>query len=131
MSASPADRFKEWLDDNVDTTGFSVTRGAWVESSAVSGKRFLAIVTSAGRSFDAGIVEYPVIRVIVSGIRDGRNVSGEVSKVEKLARDIIMAAVSDGTNACIAHIRPIGGISGPYFSEENRPIYELNLELVI
>lgn len=126
--ATPSDKFLEWLQSYVVTTGYSVSRGMWVESDANSGKKYIAAWINSGRAPDSGIVEFPQVRVIVAGRRNGRSL-GDTPEVETLAHDIIQAAIQNYSTDCIANVRPMGSIQGPYYTDADRPWYEFNLEL--
>lgn len=126
--STPAEKFLDWLQLHVTTTGYSMSRGMWVESEAASGKKYVAVWIQSGRSPVAGVVQYPQIRLIVTGTRDGRN-KGESPAVETFADGILNAAIDNHNSGCIANVMPIGSIQGPYYTEAGRPWYELNFEL--
>jgi len=127
--STPADKFLDWLQIYVDTSGYSMSRGMWVEPDANSGKKYVAVWIQSGRSPVAGVVQYPNIRLIITGTRDGRK-KGEAPAVEVFADGIINAAIEHHASGCIANVRPIGSIQGPYYTEAGRPWYELNFELL-
>ncbi|MCY1443789.1 hypothetical protein D9M71_602220 [compost metagenome] len=131
MSCTPSDKFLDWLQNysGIDLTGYTPSRGIWIESDATASKRYLGVFTLPGRSFLVGEVQFPQIRLIVTGTKDGRSIGGQVAEVEKMAHDIMSAALSVPGNNCIAAIRPLGGIQGPFFTDVNRPFYEQNFEL--
>lgn len=126
--STPAEKFMDWLQLYVDTAGYSMSRGMWIESSETSGKKYVAVWIQSGRSPDAGVVQYPQIRLIVSGTRDGR-AKGETSEIETFADGIINAAIDHHSSGCVANVRPMGSIQGPYYTEAGRPWYEINFEL--
>lgn len=129
MSYTPAELFLDWLTTYVTTTGYSVSRGMWLESDANSGKKYVAVWINGGRPPIAGVVQYPNIRVVVSGRRNGRAL-GDTSEVEQLAYDIMEAAITDHATGCIANIRPLGSIQGPYYTDADRPWYQVEFELI-
>lgn len=129
MSYTPAELFLDWLTTYVTTTGYNISRGMWLESDATSGKKYVAVWINSGRSPVAGVVQYPQIRVVVAGQRNGRAL-GETAEAETLAYGIIEAAISNHATGCIANVRPLGSIQGPYYTDAGRPFYELNLELI-
>jgi hypothetical protein len=130
MSSTPAERFITWLQTYADTTGYTLCRGMWVESDANSGKKYIAVFMSPGRSPVAGVVQYPLIDVIVTGTRNGRAVAGQVPAVEQFAYDIIEAAIENSWGECIAYIEPMGGIAGPKYTDADRPTYSMKFQLI-
>lgn len=130
MSSTPAERFITWLQTYADTTGYTFSRGMWVESDANSGKKYIAVFMSPGRSPVAGVVQYPLIDVIVTGTRNGRAVAGQVPEVEQFAYDIIEAAIENSWGECIAYIEPVGGIAGPKYTDADRPTYSMKFQLI-
>jgi hypothetical protein len=128
--STPAEKFLDWLQLYVNTAGYSISRGMWSESAANSGKKYVAIWINSGRAPMAGEVQYPQIRVIVSGTVGGRD-KGETPAVETFADGILNAAVNNHVSGCIANVRPSGSIQGPYYTDAGRPFYEINFELTI
>jgi hypothetical protein len=126
---TPTTLFLDWLQLYVDTAGYSMSRGMWVESSANSGKKYVAVWVNSGRSPVAGVVKYPQIRLIVAGTHGGRD-KGETPAVETFANGILEAAISNHSSGCIANVRPMGSIQGPYYTDAGRPWYEQNFELI-
>lgn len=129
MSVTPANAFVDWLQTYVTLTGYTLSRGMWVESSTNTGKRFVAVWIDGGRT--PNLVQYPQIRLVVAGIRDGRSVAGETPAVEQFAHDIMLSSLENFKTDCLALVRPLGAIMGPYYTAENRPWYELNFELIL
>ena len=126
---TPTNAFLAWLQTYAATTGYSVSRGMWVESSTTSDKKYVAIWAQSGRAPVAGFVQYPQIRLIVSGTHGGR-AKGETPAIEQYAHDIIEAALENSCTDDIANVVPMGGIQGPYYTAADRPFYELNFELI-
>lgn len=126
---TPADAFVAWLQSVVSTTGYSISRGMWTEPDSTSGKKYLAIWVESGRAPDSGFVQYPKIRLIVSGTHGGKT-KGETPGVEQFAHDIIEAALVNSCTDDIANVLPMGGIRGPFYTEADRPWYELNFQLI-
>lgn len=126
---TPADAFVAWLQSAVTTTGYSFSRGMWTEPDSTSGKKYLAIWVESGRAPDSGFVRYPKIRLIVSGTHGGKT-KGETPGVEQFAHDIIEAALVNSCTDDIANVLPMGGIRGPFYTEADRPWYELNFQLI-
>jgi hypothetical protein len=127
---TPTTLFLDWLQQYVDTSGYSMSRGMWVESSVNSGKKYVAVWINSGRAPVAGVVQYPQIRLIVAGTHGGRD-KGETPAVELFADGILNSAIENPFSGCVTNIRPIGSIQGPYYTEAGRPWYEMNFEMII
>jgi hypothetical protein len=98
----------------------------WEETNN-SGKKFVAVWSDAGRSPN-GDIQYPHIRVIVTGRANGRAL-GDVEPVELFTESLIDAAIANFSTSCMMQIRPVGSIMGPYYTETNRNWNEINFEL--
>lgn len=128
MSHTPINLFRDWLEAYVSTAGYTISRGMWEEAAAGSaGKKFVAVWSDAGRSPN-GEIQYPHIRVIVTGRANGRAL-GDVEPVELFAESLFDAAVAHFETSCMIQIRAIGSVMGPYYTETSRPWYEINFEL--
>ena len=126
MNHAPINLFRDWLETYVTTTGYSMSRGMWEETNN-STKKFVAVWSDAGRSPN-GEIQYPHIRVIVTGRANGRAL-GDVEPTEIFIESLFDAAIANFSTSCMMQIRPIGSIQGPYYTETNRPWLEINFEL--
>lgn len=126
MSHTPINLFRDWLEAYVSTAGYTISRGMWEETNN-SGKKFVAVWSDAGRSPN-GDIQYPHIRVIVTGRANGRAL-GDVEPVELFTESLIDAAIANFSTSCMMQIRPVGSIMGPYYTETNRNWNEINFEL--
>lgn len=126
MSHTPINLFRDWLEAYVSTAGYTISRGMWTETNN-STKKFVAIWSDAGRPQN-GDIQYPHIRVIVTGRANGKDL-GDVEPVELFAQSIIDAAIANFSTSCMMQIRPLGSIMGPYYTETNRNWNEINFEL--
>jgi hypothetical protein len=126
MSHTPINLFRDWLEAYVSTAGYTISRGMWEETNN-STKKFVAVWSDGGRSPN-GEIQYPHIRVIVTGRANGRAL-GDVEAVELFAESLIDAAVANFSTSCMMQIRPLGSIMGPYYAETNRNWNEINFEL--
>ncbi|MNJ41695.1 hypothetical protein D3C77_366270 [compost metagenome] len=127
MAHTPQNLFMDWLEQFVSLAGYTPSRGMWNETTATSQKKFVAIWSNAGRTPSVG-VQYPQIRVIVTGRANGRDL-GDTVPAELFAQSIIDAAIENYKTSCAINVRPLGSIMGPYYTESNRPWYEINFEL--
>lgn len=126
MSHTPINLFRDWLEAYVSTAGYTISRGMWEETNNAS-KKFVAVWSYGGRSPN-GEIQYPHIRVIVTGRANGR-ATGDVEPAELFAESLFDAAVENFSTSCMMQIRAIGSVMGPYYTETSRPWYEINFEL--
>lgn len=126
MSHTPINLFRDWLEAYVSTAGYTISRGMWEETNN-STKKFVAVWSDAGRTPN-GEIQYPHIRVIVTGRANGRAL-GDVEPVELFTESLVDAAIANFSTSCMMQIRPVGSIMGPYYTETNRNWQEINFEL--
>lgn len=126
MSHTPINLFRDWLEAYVSTAGYTISRGMWEETNN-STKKFVAVWSNPGRSPN-GDIQYPQIRVIVTGRANGRSL-GDTEASELFAESLFDAAIEHFSTSCLMNIRPLGSIHGPYYTETNRPWTEINFEL--
>lgn len=126
MSHTPINLFRDWLEAYVSTAGYTISRGMWEETNN-STKKFVAVWSNPGRSPN-GDIQYPQIRVIVTGRANGRAL-GDTEASELFAESLFDAAIEQFSTSCMMNIRPLGSIQGPYYTDTNRNWYEINFEL--
>lgn len=126
---SPIVLFLDWLEQYVSLAGYTPSRGMWVEADGDK-NRYVCIWVNAGRPPLMDLIQYPQIRLVIAGKRNGQS-SGDTVPVENFAHGIIQAALANSETSCIAMVKPLGSIMGPYYSEQGRPWYEVNFELTI
>lgn len=126
MSHTPINLFKDWLEAYVSTAGYKISRGMWEEANN-AGIKFVAVWSDNGRTPN-GEIQYPHIRVIVTGRANGRAL-GDTEPAELFAESLFDAAVANFSTSCMMQIRAIGSVMGPYYTETNRPWVEINFEL--
>lgn len=126
MTHTPINLFRDWLEAYVSTAGYTISRGIWEETNN-SAKKFVAIWSNAGRPSN-GEIQYPQIRVIITGRANGRAL-GDIEATELFAESLVDAAIANFSTSCMMQIRPIGSIQGPFYTETSRPWTEINFEL--
>jgi len=126
MSHTPINLFRDWLETYVSTAGYTISRGMWEEANNPT-KKFVAVWSDSGRTPN-GEIQYPHIRVIVTGRANGRAL-GDAEVAELFVESLFDAAIANFETSCMLQIRPIGSIMGPYYTETNRPWLEINFEL--
>ena len=128
MSHTPINLFRDWLEAYVSTAGYTISRGMWEEAGTGSAtKKFVAVWSDSGRSPN-GEIQYPHIRVIVTGRANGRAL-GDTESAELFIESLFDAAIANFSTSCMMQIRALGSIQGPYYTETNRPWLEINFEL--
>lgn len=126
MSHTPINLFRDWLEAYVSTSGYTISRGMWEEANNAS-KKFVAVWSDQGRTPN-GEIQYPHIRVIITGRANGRAL-GDTEAAELFAESLFDSAIEHFETSCMLQIRPIGSIMGPYYTETSRPWVEINFEL--
>lgn len=126
MSHTPINLFRDWLEAYVSASGYTFSRGMWEEANNPS-KKFVAVWSNPGRSPN-GEIQYPQIRVIVTGRANGRAL-GDTEPSELFIESLLDAAIEHFSTSCMVNIRPLGSIQGPYYTETNRPWTEINFEM--
>ena len=126
MSHTPINLFRDWLEAYVSTAGYTISRGMWEETNN-SAKKFVAVWSDSGRSPN-GEIQYPHIRVIVTGRANGRSL-GDTEPAELFTESLFDSAVANFSTSCMMQIRAVGSVMGPYYTETSRPWYEINFEL--
>jgi len=126
MSHTPINLFKDWLELYVSTAGYTISRGMWEEANNGT-KKFVAVWSDSGRTPN-GEIQYPHIRVIVTGRANGRAL-GDTEGAELFAESLFDAAIAHFETNCMMQIRPVGSVQGPYYTETSRPWVEINFEL--
>ena len=129
MSYTPMQLFIDWMTQYAITNDYTLTRGMWDETNTDMKKKYMSVWIDGGRSPYLEVT-YPTVRMIVTGVRNGR-ATGDVESVEVAAHGIIDAANENWKTDCIASIIPLGNIQGPYYTETNRAWYEVNFQLII
>lgn len=126
MSHTPINLFRDWLEAYVSTAGYTISRGMWEETNN-GAKKFVAVWSDSGRP-PSGEIQFPHIRVIVTGRANGRALA-DTEPAELFIESLFDAAVSNFSTSCMMQIRSLGSIMGPYYTETSRPWYEINFEL--
>ncbi|MBO5392249.1 MAG: hypothetical protein J6A65_10700, partial [Pseudomonas sp.] len=90
MSYTPMQLFIDWMTQYATTNGYTLSRGMWDEKNTDMKKKYMAVWIDGGRSPYLEVT-YPTVRMIVTGVRNGR-AAGDVESVEVAAHGIIDAA---------------------------------------
>jgi len=117
-----------WLKTNSGLTGTEARyfRGQVIDDSTTASARLVSVLANGG---SAGLELDPVnARVMVFGPRQPP--AGEMQAIENALKTLSKRLKTDYRTCGIAQIKVIGGIIGPGRTTENRPWYEINLQLL-
>lgn len=118
-----------WLKTNPGLTGTDALyfRGQYSDTAANTTRRLVSVQGVGG---DTGVLlDMQEVRVLVLGPQG--NPAGEMAAIETALQTMHQRLKTDYTACDIAQIAVIGGIIGPGRTTEDRPWYEINLQLTI
>lgn len=124
---TPIQAVQNWLeaDPNWSAYAFDLSRGIWRDSTTNRTHRIAQLMQNGGRSSIAD-VSYNVVSLILLGPQAGMT---DAPQLEIIAEGFRQRLFSDFKVCEVAQIRLLGGIVGPGYTAENRPWYELQLEV--
>lgn len=126
---NPITELITWLKTNPGLSGTDALyfRGQYNDTAANASRR---VVSVQGVGGDDGILlDMQEVRVLVLGPKG--NPAGEMVAIETALRTMAVRLKDDYRACGIAQIKVIGGIIGPGRTTEDRPWYEINLQLTI
>jgi len=118
-----------WLKTNPGLTAVDALyfRGQYSDTAANTTRRLVSVQGVGG---DTGVLlDMQEVRVLVLGPQG--NPAGEMAAIETALQTMQQRLKTDYTACDIAQIKVIGGIIGPGRTAEDRPWYEINLQLTI
>lgn len=118
-----------WLKTNPGLTGTDALyfRGQITETTENASRRLVSVQGAGG---DTGVLlDMQEARVLVFGLQG--NPAGEMAAIETALKTMQQRLKADYKTCGIAQIAVIGGIIGPGRTTEDRPWYEINLQLMI
>lgn len=118
------DEFIEWAQAVIGGT-YNPSRGIWVDSPQAAGL-FIAAYHQTGGPMPQVDVRRPRFRVILLGPRDGRQ---HTISVQNSAEALMQATLGDLLPCGAARVAAMEPV-GPGFTEENRPFFSLDFELI-
>lgn len=121
--------FCDWFAATPGSNAYMLARGRFDDSTELSGQR-VAVVQQMGGRAPQLTLEFPQVRLILMGVRDGRSVPGEVPAIETFAQAVFDRAWEVPRIDCLMQINRLGSIMGPYYTTEDRPWYSLNFEVI-
>lgn len=121
--------FQEWIVGLLAGQEFSEVVGTWIESNAEAGSRYCAVMAAGGPAATVQ-VRRPRFQVILLGKRG--NPPGETQAVLAGAETISDIVVNtSGPWPCgAANVQLVGELTGPGFTEENRPWVRLDFQVI-
>lgn len=114
-----------WLQTVIAGT-YTYSRGMWVDSPAAANLSIVAVMSTGGLPPDVDDRRQR-FRVIILGPRNGR---AQVVSIEQAINALALAALGDSTPCGAAAVRATGEVVGPGYTNEDRPWYSLDLEVV-
>ncbi|MNJ16345.1 hypothetical protein D3C77_106060 [compost metagenome] len=125
---TPINAIKAWLEADPlwASYQFSLARGFWRDSPTNATKRIAQIAMTGGAAPIAD-VSRNTASLILLGPQKG---TADAPAIEEIAEKIRQRLFTDYKACGVAQIRLVGGIIGPGYTAEDRPWYELNLEIL-
>ena len=125
---TPIDAVRAWLEADPAWVShqFSLARGFWRDSPTNAAKRIAQLASTGGRAPGASQT-YTLVSLILLGPQKGTT---DAPAIEQIAVNLRERLFTDYKTCDVAQIRLVGGIIGPGYTAEDRPWYELNLEVL-
>lgn len=125
----PVEALKEWLQDDPLWAGygFAFAQGQWVDTMASATQRICFLTTVPTRVSNEQELFYDSVRVTLLGPQKG---GAQMKAIRDIAYAIRQRLVDDWKNCDVARFRLQASPSGPFFTTEERPVMELNFELI-
>lgn len=126
---TPIDAVRTWLEADSNWAGyqFSLARGIWRDSPTNMAKRLASLSMSPGGRAPGASQTYTLVSLILLGPQEG---TADAPAIEQIAVNLRERLFTDYKTCDVAQIRLVGGIIGPGYTAEDRPWYELNLEVL-
>lgn len=127
--SNPITELITWLKTNpgLRETDATYFRGQYNDTAANADRRLVSVQGVGGG--DGVLLDMQEVRVLVLGPKG--NPAGEMAAIETALRTMTVRLKDDYRACGIAQIKVIGGIIGPGRTTEDRPWYEINLQLMI
>lgn len=125
----PVEAVKEWLeaDPAWSSYGFELFQGIWRDSTANANKRLCVLTSTGGRTSNELDVFYDSVRVILLGPQKGNADTNPLRAITYGLRDRLK---TDYQNCEVSLFRMQGNPIGPGYTTEERPWFEINLQLI-
>lgn len=123
--SSPLDDFRAYLSQH-DTTGFTFAKGRWTETANTANTRYIVLRQSGSRRPVLNL-RYIGVQVLIVGKREEGATMGAV---EAFANGLNSFVQQRKTGCSIVAVSTLTDVVGPSFTQENRPVYELNFEMM-
>lgn len=123
--STPLDDFKAYLEQH-DTTGYSFALGRWTETANNANTRYI-VLRQYGARRPILSMRFVGVQVLVVGRRDEQSGISDVSQFANGLHDFVQQRK---TGCSIVTVNTVTDVVGPSFTEENRPVFELNFEMM-
>jgi hypothetical protein len=125
----PVEALKEWLQDDPlwASYGFVFAQGQWVDTVASATQRICFLTSSGGRVSAEPSLFYDSVRMTLLGPQKG---GAQMKAIRDIAYAIRERLINDWGNCDVTRFRLQAAPTGPFFTTEERPVMELNFELI-
>lgn len=119
-----SDDIIQYLTDSGLFTGYTFQWGRWDERDADPQGQYVVIIPSGGPSAKPWFRE-PRYNIFIIGGRNEGYMGG--NNVGEVANSLIEYIRDNITSGCHAFLEAVNEPIGPTFTEENRPVYQINV----
>lgn len=123
--STPLEDFRAYLEQ-YDTTGYSFALGRWTETSDNAGTRYI-VLRQYGARRPILSMRFVGVQVLIVGKRDDQSGTSAVSQFANGLHDFVQ---QQKTGCSVVAVNTVTDVVGPSFTEENRPVFELNFEMM-
>ncbi len=124
---TPLDNLFDWFSQVPRFGSMKKVRGIWRDPAP---EELLVLMQLGGSPADQDL-DYLQVRALVLGKAGGNKEAGYIKDLDQLVQDVRVRLRTDYTACGIAQILLVGGIIGPGLTDNDRPWFELNLQLII
>lgn len=126
--STPLNDFKAYLEQypDLNTLGYNFARGRWYEDNSSANERFI-VIRQSGSSRPVRSLRYITVQVLIVGKRDE---GATTEDVEEFANSLHNFVQSAKTGCSIVSVSTLTDVVGPSYTEHDRPVYELNLQMI-
>lgn len=125
----PVEALKTWLQEDPLWAGYSFVfaQGQWVDTDANATQRICFLTASGGRVSNEPSLFYDSVRMTLLGPQKG---GAQMKAIRDIAYAIRQRLIDDWGNCEVTRFRLQAAPTGPFFTTEERPVMELNFELI-
>lgn len=120
-----SDDIIQYLTDSNLLSGYGFQWGQWDESYADPQSRYVAIIPNGGASAKPWFREPRYSIYLIGGRKE--SFMGDVASVGEVANSLIEYIRDNISSDCHAFIEAVNEPIGPTFTEEQRPVFQINV----